>query len=277
MESKYSDFLQKYKKTVTFCVLLLIGTIIFLIGGGKYDRAITEMFYDATAPLGERWYLEGTQPWYFFNEYNDWFTYVMAATIILPFLITLVYKKWGWSKKHLFFAFFSVAMGAGVLVNNVFKGLYGRPRPRHTSLWPNSLDSPMYDWYMVWEPAFLENPDLVGEGVSFPSGHVSIVVSLIVYYYLFKNPSFWAKFTSHSKDGKTYERNLKIFKILKYIGLLGSLVLGALTGVGRIVVGAHHASDVLWAFGIVYGFTALCYYVIFNIPKHEASLLGKDN
>jgi membrane-associated phospholipid phosphatase len=267
------EFFKKYKLMITFSIILLIGTIIFLIGGGKYDIAVTDMYYDASAPLGERWPLEHTEPWYFFNEYNDYFTYFMLITIVPPFLYSFVNKKQAWSKKHLLFAILSVALGAGLLVNEVFKGLWGRPRPRHTVYWPNSVNDPQYKWYHVWELAFLDNPDLIGEGVSFPSGHVSIVVALISYYYLFKNPKFWAIYTSNTTEGEKYERNLKIFTSFKYIGLVASLVLGALTGIGRIVVGAHHASDVLWAYGIVYIFTALCYYVFFKIPKHEEELL----
>ena len=54
--------------------------------------------------------------------------------------------------------------------------------------------------------------------------------------------------------------------------LMHSIVIGIITGIGRIVAGAHHASDVLWAFGIVWIFNGLMYH-LFRIPKMEQNLI----
>ena len=60
-------------------------------------------------------------------------------------------------------------------------------------------------------------------------------------------------------------------QILKWVGFLIGSVGAILTGVGRIVAGKHHASDVLWAIAMVYFATAVIYYYIMDIPSHEGN------
>jgi membrane-associated phospholipid phosphatase len=251
-------------------VLLIIGTILFRISDAKYDKLITSMFYDANAPIGSRFPTQYLEPWHFFNEYNDFFTYFLILILFGMFLLS-VFKseKYGFMRRYALFGMFAVALGAGVLVNNVFKGFWGRPRPRHTTLWPDT-DDPIGRFYAVWEPAFLIDPNLIDKGVSFPSGHVSIIVAYIVLFYIFMNPDIWVK-----KLAGNSEKIRKIVQTIKWGALIFTILIGILTGIGRIVAGAHHASDVLWAFGIVWIFTGLMYY-IFQIPKWEQTLLTAD-
>lgn len=119
---------------------------------------------------------------------------------------------------------------------------------------------------------FWKDPSLIGVGKSFPSGHVSIVAVFIIFYYIFKHPVYWAE-----KVKKwDYKAKLRLFTFFKWAGLFISIILGILTGVARIVVGAHHASDVLWAFGMIYIINAIFYYWIFNIPKYELKKMYLD-
>jgi membrane-associated phospholipid phosphatase len=246
---------------------LLIGTLFFRDDNGRYDKAVTSYYYDESAPLGQRFPLQNQEPYHFFNEYNDYFTYLLVLIFLIMLLLAYVNKeRFGFMKRYAWFILFSVALGAGVLVNNVFKGLWGRPRPAHTDLWPDGGNT-LGRFYMVWEPAFLDNPALIGEGVSFPSGHVSIIAAYIVLFYVFMHPALWAKLTS--KNGKSNE---KLFIGIKWGSLVFTIVIGIITGMGRIVAGRHHASDVLWAFGIVFLFTAFMYYVVFRIPQYETTL-----
>ena len=273
LEMKKVKFLRKYLHSIVFCLILLIGTIILKIQDGAVDKAITNLFYDSGLPLGERFFLENVQPWFFLNEYNDIFAYILYLTLIPMMLIGLIYykKKKGYLLKYGLYGFVSAFVGVVVFVNFIFKDLYGRPRPRQTSLWPNAIDAEMWDFYSVWEPAFLKDPSLIDAGKSFPSGHVSLMAVFIIYYFIFMNPQLWAKLVSFGKA----ETKIKIFSILKWMGLTMSIVVGFLTGIGRIVVGAHHASDVLWAFGMVYIVNAILYYWVFRMPQYEQKLIDQ--
>ena len=87
------------------------------------------------------------------------------------------------------------------------------------------------------------------------------------------HPILWAKLFKEGNE----KSNIVIFTIFKWLGLTLSIVVGILTGIGRIVVGAHHASDVLWSFGMVYIVNAIFYYLVFQIPKFEKKLVHEHN
>ncbi|MHA1510756.1 MAG: phosphatase PAP2 family protein, partial [Promethearchaeota archaeon] len=140
-------------------------------------------------------------------------------------------------------------------------------------LWPNSPDADNFEWYSLWKPAFLEDSSLVGEGKSFPSGHVALLAIFIIYFFMFMNPDFWAKLFEKGDE----KSKIRIFSVFKWLGLAISIIVGILTGIGRIVVGAHHASDVLWSFGMVWIVNAIFYYLIFQIPKFEKKLVLEHN
>ncbi|MHA1611655.1 MAG: phosphatase PAP2 family protein [Promethearchaeota archaeon] len=274
LELKKERLLKKYWHSIVFCLILLIGTIILKVQDGLVDKAITNLFYDAGLPLGERFFLEDVQPWLFLNESNDIFEYFLYITLIPMMLIGLIFYK---KKKYLFrygsYGFVSALVGVVIFVNVIFKDLYGRPRPRQTSLWPNSVNADMFDFYSVWEPAFLKDPSLIDVGKSFPSGHVSLLAIFIIWYFIFMNPKLWANLVTIGKE----KTKIRIFSAFKWSGLIISIVLGFLTGIGRIVVGAHHASDVLWAFGMVYIVNVILYHWIFRMPKYEQKMMNQLN
>ncbi|UYP46583.1 hypothetical protein NEF87_002868 [Candidatus Lokiarchaeum ossiferum] len=273
IKKNIKNWMRKYRFFILFGIILLVGTIILKFNDGQIDKAITDLFYDESLPVGERFYLENVQPWYFLNEYNDIFEYFLYVTLIPMIIIGAInYKKLGYLLIYGSYAFFSAFTGVVIFVNVIFKDLYGRPRPRQTMLWPNSTDPEMWDFYSVWEPAFLKDPSLIDAGKSFPSGHVSVVAVFVIFFFIFMHPKFWARIVQKGKK----ETKIQLFSVFKWAGLTISIILGILTGVGRIVVGAHHASDVLWAFGMVYIINALFYYIIFRIPRYEKKILNKE-
>ena len=275
VEKSTQSFAAKYKYTLIFCLIVLIGTIIFSVNGGIVDRNIADLAYDGSLPFGERFIYEDVPIWHFLNEENDIFIYVLGGFILLFLLITPIFKKTRWTNKYWRFALFSAALGVLILVNFLFKGFYGRPRPIQSEFWPNSPTADMFEWYQVWEPAFIDHPEYVGKCGSFPSGHVSAIATFIVMYYIFKNVDYWA--TKWSTDTKmSYNLAKIIVQILKWVGFLIGSVGAILTGVGRIVAGKHHASDVLWAIAMVYFATAVMYYYIMDIPGHEGQEVGQE-
>ncbi len=250
---------------------MFVGTILFMVNDGMIDKAITDMFYDSSLPLGERFFLENVQPWKWFNDNNRVYGYILLVFSLGMLVMGLIIKKYRFMVKYASFSLFTAIVGVWIIVNELFKGLYGRPRPRHTLLWPNSLTAENYTWYRVWDPVFLKDPTLIGEGVSFPSGHVSMLAIFIIIYFIFKHPEFWGKLFGETR----YERTVQITTILKWTGVFLSVVFGILTSIGRIMVGAHYASDCLWAFGITYIFAWMCYHWLFRIPAFEQKQLQK--
>jgi membrane-associated phospholipid phosphatase len=261
--------LKKYRWVFLFGAVLLVGTIIFKIDGGIIDKLITDYFYDASLPLGERFYLEHAQPWHFLNKYNKGFEYFFYLTIIPMILAGIIWhKKAAYLLRYGGYAFCSVFTSALLLVNMLLKNFYGRPRPRQTLLWSNELTEQMWNFYSVCEPVFLKDPSLINVGKSFPSGHVTIVAAYIVFFFIFKRPDVWATLIPTGR----YASKKLLFEVFKWAGLGISILVGFLTGIGRIAAGAHYASDVLWAFGIVYIVNAFFYYVVFRLPRYEEKI-----
>lgn len=272
-QTQFKLFLKTYKFFILFALILLIGSILFMINEGALDIAITSAFYNSSLPLGQRFVLMEVQPWKFLNDQNDYFEYFLYLTLLPMIIIGLIglisKKQWKFLLRYGLYAFFSAVLGPGVVVNFIFKDLWGRPRPRQTVLWPNSLDADNYNWYSLWKPVFLEDPSLVGQGKSFPSGHVALLAIYILFFFMFMHPVLWANLFKKGKE----KTKIRIFSTFKWLGLVLSIIVGIFTGIGRIVVGAHHASDVLWSFGMVYVINAIFYYLIFQIPKFEKKLI----
>ncbi|MHA1855099.1 MAG: phosphatase PAP2 family protein [Promethearchaeota archaeon] len=270
-------FLKTYRNFIIFGLILFVGSILFMIKGGAIDIAITNAFYNSNLPLGERFFLADYQPWKFLNEQNDYFEYFLYLTLIPMILVGLVAlivkKKWKVLLRYGLYAFCSAVFGAGIVVNLIFKDLWGRPRPRQTNLWPNSPNAENLKWYSLWDPVFIKDSSLVGVGKSFPSGHVALLAIYIVFFFIFMHPILWANLFK----GGNEKKKIIIFSVFKWLGFAMSIIVGILTGFARIIVGAHHASDVLWSFGMVYIVNAIFYYWIFQMPKFEKKLILEHN
>jgi len=117
------------------------------------------------------------------------------------------------------FLFLCLAIGPGLLVNTVFKENFGRPRPRQVIEFGGQQE-----FRSVGEKPF------VGQGKSFPSGHVSMG-----FFWLAPCLYFWRR---HRKLACSFAA--------------AALLQGGLMGFGRLAQGAHWLSDVLWSAGFVH-------------------------
>ena len=88
-----------------------------------------------------------------------------------------------------------------------------------------------------------------------------------------ENEVIWANLIKKDKE----KTKIRSFTTIKWLGLVLSVILGIFTGIGRIAVGTHHASDVLWIFGMVYIVNVIFYYLIYQIPKFEKILALEHN
>ena len=128
---------------------------------------------------------------------------------------------------------FTLIIGPGLFVNVLFKDHAGRPRPR------DIVEFNGTEQYIC--------PCVVGEnkdGKSFPCGHCSMGFYLAIPYLFLRNRR----------------------KLLAYTFLAGGIVYGIIIGIARMMVGAHFASDVLWAGGIVW-LIALIGFYLFKVDK----------
>jgi len=241
-------------------LILLAGTLFFRWNEGIFDRAITDYFYRADLPAGERFFLAKTQPWLWFKQNDGTFALVLTLPLLALLIASYLNPLFRRFRRMAGFGLASVLVGPGLLVNLIFKGLWGRPRPSQTLLWPDSATPDNLPFYKIWDPAFLDGMDKS----SFPCGHASIVIVYIVLFYIFRNPKSLAAYFDESRQWKVF-----LFSGLKYLGLFISFIVGGLMGLTRIVQGAHFASDVLWSFGMVLLTNWIFYYFVFKIPQWE--------
>jgi membrane-associated PAP2 superfamily phosphatase len=117
------------------------------------------------------------------------------------------------------FLVLTMLLGPGLLVNAVFKGYWGRPRP-----------SQIVDFGGEREFVRVGEPRFGMKGKSFPSGHASMG-----FYWLVLGVFF-------------FNRNRKLAVGFFVLGLTH----GGAMGAGRILQGAHWLSDVMWAAGMDY-------------------------
>ena len=165
------------------------------------------------------------------NEYEIVFDVTMVVFFLVLLIVGLVRIKHPKGKlltRYSLYLIISVLVSVGIIVNFILKAYYGRPRPVQTNLFPNSVNSDMYDFFHVWEPAFLINPELIGEGKSFPSGHTSAAAMFSVLFYIFRNKEIWNQMTPNKpKLNRFIFFSTRFFKWFGFIiGTAGTILMG---------------------------------------------------
>lgn len=127
----------------------------------------------------------------------------------------------------------TLALGPGLLINALGKGYWGRPRPRDVQTFGGSQP-----FHRILQPG------VPGRGKSFPSGHPSVGYLFCALYFV---------------DLRRRRRPVWLGTGLAY---------GTLMGAGRVLQGAHFASDVLWSGGLTYLSAALAHQVL--LPPEDA-------
>lgn len=128
-----------------------------------------------------------------------------------------------------------MAIGPGLMVNDVFKQHWGRPRPR---------DLVELGGTRAYVAPLVKSPR--ENGGSFCSGHAATAFYLLTPYFLLRRRS---------------RRNAAAV-------LVGGIVYGSMMGYARMAQGAHFLSDILWALGIVY-LTGLALYYVLGLQHDE--------
>jgi membrane-associated PAP2 superfamily phosphatase len=147
---------------------------------------------------------------------------VIVAMVVIYFVVAMIGSRWSTrlraQRVAASFLLVSMALGPGLVVNTIFKGHFGRPRPSEVTRYGGP-----YEYRRVWQ----RGPRV---GQSFPSGDASIG-------FYFGVPAFlvWRR---RPRAGRGF--------------LVLGFLMGAAFGLSRIAQGAHWTSDVLWSAGFVY-------------------------
>ncbi len=203
------------------------------------DVSIQRLFYNPEGRLMHAWPLQYLALWKFLYRYGFWPAILVAGGAFVLLVAGFFRANLARYRVHCYFLVLVLSLGPGLLVNLVLKEHWGRPRPREIQEFGGRRE---------YLPAAVRGQS--GRGKAFPCGHSAIGYYLGVFYFLFR------------RRGKT-------------VGLLLlalSLLYGTAMGIGRMLAGAHFASDVLWSAWLVFGLAWLIYYFVLQIPRREDTL-----
>lgn len=213
-------------------LLALIGTVPFWLT--DLDVRVSGHFFQSGAD--DPWYQAQAPLWNFFYQLAP----LLSALVMIGSLMVLVIGGYSarFSRLRLYAVFIiaTSVLGPGLLVNEVFKEHWGRPRPHQLAVFEGTKD---------YLPPLV--PGESGGGKSFPCGHSSVGFALVVFTLVWLRRRPWLAAAS--------------------LGV--ALVVGGLLGAGRIVAGDHFLSDVIWSGVMVYAVALGLYYFVLRIPQRE--------
>ena len=180
---------------------------------------------------GAGWPVGADEPWRFLKHYGVVPAWIVAVGALAVWVASFARPR-QLQRRAAMFLVFVMVLGPGVLVNDVFKEQWGRPRPR---------DLVEFGGHREYVAPLIKSPR--DHGGSFASGHAATGFYLLTPYFLLRRRRPW----------------------LAAGVFVTGLVYGSLVGFARVVQGAHFASDVLWALGIVY-LTALMMFYVLRLP-----------
>ncbi len=188
------------------------------------DLSVESRFWDPV----NGWAHKDQQPWDALYHYGVAPAWILAVPALFAAIASIWIRRLRpWSRVCAFLAIVMI-VGPGLVVNDVFKKNWGRPRP---------LDVYQFDGDREFVPVLVKSPS--GNGNSFASGHAATAFFLFTpYFFLRGRRKGWAVF---------------------FLAL--GLSYGMLMGIARMIQGAHFLSDVVWAAGLVY-ITALVFYYV---------------
>jgi membrane-associated PAP2 superfamily phosphatase len=208
-------------------IVLVAASIPFWTG--DLDVRVARRFY---AP-GEGWPVGGEPLWKFLKSYGVVPAWIVATGAMAVWIASIWKPRLRGARRAAVFLVSVMVIGPGVLVNDVFKEQWGRPRPRDLVEFGGQRE------YVA--PLVKSPPD---HGGSFASGHAATGFYLLTPYFLLRRR--WPA------------RAALVFA--------GGIAYGFLVGYARIAQGAHFLSDVIWAGGIVY-FTAVALFYLLRVDR----------
>ncbi|RPJ41631.1 MAG: phosphatase PAP2 family protein [Candidatus Latescibacterota bacterium] len=213
--------------------LALVAGLTILFRIFDWDLAVQRLFWSAESG----WPWVEPEPWRSLYGYGPLPAIAIGVGALAVFLAGLRSARLARRRAAALYFVLLLIVGPGILVNVLCKDHWGRPRPRDLAEFGGQ--EPFWE-VLEWRPG--------GEGHSFPSGHASSGFYLLAPFFPLR---------------RTRPRRALFFLAL-------GLAYGVLMGMARIGQGAHFASDVLWAFALVY-FPALGLARLLGLDRPPAS------
>ncbi len=210
--------MRTYTKEISIALIIAISFTLFSIYT-NLDLYLAEKLYDKTTAFGD-----------FMKDYGQFPALIgtFCALILLTFAKFFRHrmKDFATWKRVAAVWILTLAIGSGLIVNQVMKEHTKRPRPKNTI-------------ELGGQHEYKHPFDFSGihRGKSFPSGHASVGFLLFSPFFVLIG------------------RNRKK---LAYSFLAVGLVYGSAVGLGRMVSGSHFATDVVWSGSIMAIVAALC-------------------
>jgi lipid A 4'-phosphatase len=220
-------------------------TALLQVGAGLLaTAAVTALFWLtdldvrletlAYAPLAPHWPWGGLRPWFFLYRFGTIPGFVLGVASAVALCASFTHPSLArWRYPGLFLTLL-LLLGPGLIINVLAKGFSGRPRPD---------DIIQLGGQLAFKRPF--QPGWPAVSSSFLSGHSSMGYMFMGLFYLFKGWRRWA-------------------------GLVGGAAFGLVQGVGRMLQGAHFASDVLLAGTVMFTVAAALSPIATRPPRSSA-------
>ncbi len=229
----------KLEKSTTTIILhfiiLLALTLPFWLF--NLDITIQNFFYSKSL----RWIYENNAIVLLLYNYGVMPALVCGGMAAVLFGLSFAYENVAKFRKQALLIILSLLLGPGLLINVIFKNYSGRPRPREIT-----------EYGGQWKFRNVLEFGVPGKGHSFPCGHCSMGFVFYAFYLIYR------------KRDRLKANISMSFAALYGIGM----------GAGRMLQGAHFASDVLWAAGITFITTET---IFFKILKMEQEAKAEEH
>ena len=222
VDFQFSVINNNFKLIIFFFLLLSV----FLAVGPTFDIFFSDLFHIGSSHLGKNFFV--IQSYY----YTSFFFRKIILGLILIYILLIpivslitpikkIYCNYSFKMKDILYIWISTLVSLIVLINIIFKNMWGRARPNDIlELGGVELFTP---WYQI--------SNQCASNCSFVSGDAAVGFSLIIFYFL----------------------------IRKEIYIWLALFFGFTIGIIRIMEGGHFISDVIFSCLIVFLFNLLIY------------------
>lgn len=217
----------------TMLACFLISSLV-LVQFSDLDIRMSNFFFDNSFYLNARWWAK------FLNGFVDYFLYTTMTAIVSIYAFNRFTKRAVCSidGRKVLYLLLVLVVGAGLLVNVIFKDNFGRARPRDIEEFGGSKH---------FTPAFVMTSEC-NHNCSFSSGHGA---------------------------GALFSVALALALSRKRAALLAAFAFGGLVSFSRVASGAHYFSDSVVSFFVMVIVADLFYYCMF-VYRHEP-VVGTPN
>lgn len=214
------------KELASTLVLLIAMTVPFWVA--PIDINIQSFFYSAA----HGWRFDVLPIVKIFYKYGTLPGMILAGFYIVILGLGFLKDKFRNRRKEAMIILLTLLLGPALMVNVFFKSYSGRPRPRDVA-----------EFNGKWKYQKVFEFGTAGKGHSFPSGHASMGFLFCALFFALR------------------DKNKNAAKLFFF----GGLGYGTIMGIGRMVQGAHFASDVIWAGGLTILAAQLSEYLVERI------------